>query len=338
MTIDHIEIAAYLTGVSAALSDLDTDERDDLLADIHAHLTEVAREGGSLTARLGPPDAYAAELRAAAGMPEAVKAPGPPLMARLVTARAALASHNLVERAVGLARTLAPIWWLARGYVAAVVLARIVDGAGWSTRHPWIPHVRGSGTLGLLAVLAAIGVSIWLGMRRAGDRRVRAALVLANLALLVVAMPLAGRLNDGYDRPEAAAITVAFWQGYNNEAENLRQPSSALLRYGEPIRNIYPYSRDGKLLLDVLLYDEFGKPINLGSHDESNRRYLTSRAGQQLLNSVPLRYIEPDGNVLHPLAGPRIRVPRIVTPSLVPTIGFDSRFAMPSPDPRSPKG
>ena len=338
MTIHHIEIAAYLTGVSAALSDLDTDERDDLLADIHAHLTEVAREGGSLTARLGPPDAYAAELRAAAGMPEAVKAPGPSLTARLETARSALASHDLVGRTAELARTLTPIWWLVRGYVAAVVLARFVDGEGWSTRHPWIPHVHGSGTLGLLAVLAAIGVSIWLGMRRVGDRRVRAALVLANLALLVVAMPLAGRLDDGYGRPGVAVLNEAFLRGYNNEAENLRPSTVGLVNNGAPIRNIYPYSRDGKLLLDVLLYDENGRPLALGAHDEPYRRYLTSAAGQQLLNSVPVRYIEPDGNVLHPRAGPRITIPSIVTPSLVPTIAFDALPAVPVPDPRPPKG
>ena len=338
MTIDHIEIAAYLTGVSAALSDLDTDERDDLLADIHAHLTEVAREGGSLTARLGPPDAYAAELRAAAGMPEAVKAPGPSLTARLATARAALASHDLVGRTAELARTLAPIWWLVRGYVAAVVLARIVDGEGWSTRHPWIPHVHGSGTLGLAVVVVLVGASIAVGLRRPRAAAVRTTLVLANLALIVVAVPLASRINDGYGRISASEVNERL----NREAilisQNQASAQSGLANNGGPIQNIYPYSRDGKLLLDVLLYDEFGKPIDLGSHDESNRRYLTSAAGQQLLNSVPLRYIEPNGNVLHPFAGPRIRVPPIVTPLLVPTIALHSRTVGATPYPIPPKG
>ncbi len=53
---------------------------------------------------------------------------------------------------------------------------------------------------------------------------------------------------------------------------------------------------------------------------------------------MPLRYIEPDGNVLHPHAGPRITVPAIVTLSLVPTISLPSQPEGPSPDPAPPKG
>ena len=339
-SIDHNEIAAYLTGVSAALSDLDVDERDDLLADIHAHLTEVAREGGSLTARLGPPDAYAAELRAAAGMPALEETAGPSLVARLVQAGAVLGSHALVGRCAELARTLAPVWWVARGYVAAALLIRLTDGEGWSARHPWIPHLHGSSTLGLLAVVAAIGASIWLGLRRTGDRRVRSALVLANLALLAVALPLAGRIDDGYGRftPAQLGVTTSLGKPIVSQPQVEYMPTPqipGLVDNGAPVRNVYPYSRDGKLLLDVLLYDENGQPLEFGTFDEANRRYLTSTAGQQLLNSVPLRYTEPDGNVLHPRAGPRITVPSIVTPSLVPTI---AHFSVPSPDPIAPRG
>ena len=337
MSIDNSEIAAYMTGVSSALSDLDADERDDLLDDVHAHLSELAREGGSLTARLGPPDAYAAELRAAAGMPALEASSRSGTLTRLAMQGANLRSHSLVGQAHATARTLAPIWWVTRGYVAAVVLSRLLDGRGWSTRHPWIPHVHGSGTVGMVAVLALVVGSIVVGLRRSSDTSVRSAIALANIALLVVALPLAGRINDGYGRMSPGEVNDAL----NRQAilaMQSRPLQQGLARDGRPIRNIYPYSRDGRLLLDVLLYDEDGQPIELGRRNETNRRYLTSRAGQQLLNSVPLRYIEPDGNVLHPRAGPRITVPAIVTPSLVPTIGFDPRFAQGSPDPRPPKG
>ena len=333
MTIDHNEIAAYLTGVSAALSDLDVDERDDLLADIHAHLTEVAREGESLTARLGPPDAYAAELRAAAGMPAPEAAARPSLGARLERAGARFAANDLTARALETARTLAPVWWVARGYVAAVAISRVVDGDGWSRTHPWVPHLHGSGSLGLLSVVALVIASIGLGLGRTRDLRARAAIVLANVALLAIAVPLAARINDGYHRPVASAINEAFWRGYANGTANLAPTTIGVASNGVPLHNIYPYSRSGTLLLDVLLYDENGRPLDLGQGDESNRRYLTSRDGHQLLNSYPLRYVEADGVVSHPLAGPRVRIPEILTPSLVPTIALRRPVAGPSPRP-----
>ncbi|WP_214367211.1 HAAS signaling domain-containing protein [Pseudonocardia sp. H11422] len=68
----------YLAGVRSALSDLPAPEVAEILDDVRAHLADLIDEiGGStepadlaaLTARLGTPAAYAAELRAAAGYP-----------------------------------------------------------------------------------------------------------------------------------------------------------------------------------------------------------------------------------------------------------------------------
>src|SRR5512142_886760 len=63
------EIARYLDGVRAALLDLPPEVREELLEDLLAHLTEVAAESSEpLVDRLGEPSAYAAELRASAGV------------------------------------------------------------------------------------------------------------------------------------------------------------------------------------------------------------------------------------------------------------------------------
>src|SRR5262245_27801142 len=63
------QISDYLGRVRAALADLPTDARDELIEDLPDHLAEVlAEDAGTLTERLGEPEAYAAELRAAAGM------------------------------------------------------------------------------------------------------------------------------------------------------------------------------------------------------------------------------------------------------------------------------
>ena len=62
------DIASYAAAVRAAVADLGADESAQLLDDLEAHLQEVASESGApLTDRLGPPEAYAAELRAAYG-------------------------------------------------------------------------------------------------------------------------------------------------------------------------------------------------------------------------------------------------------------------------------
>src|SRR5712692_6231268 len=69
------DVATYASSVRAALSDLPPDQAEVLLEDLEDHLREVASEaGGPLAERLGPPEQYAQELRAAYG---AVRAGGP---------------------------------------------------------------------------------------------------------------------------------------------------------------------------------------------------------------------------------------------------------------------
>jgi hypothetical protein len=64
------EIAAYLADVRGAMQDLDPGVRDGLLDDLPEHLAEVAAaDSDPLQSRLGSPAAFAAELRAAAGLP-----------------------------------------------------------------------------------------------------------------------------------------------------------------------------------------------------------------------------------------------------------------------------
>jgi hypothetical protein len=68
-TVDG-EVARYAAAVRAAFADLPAPDRETLLEDIEDHLVEVAAEsGGPLEERLGPPETYAAELRAWAGLP-----------------------------------------------------------------------------------------------------------------------------------------------------------------------------------------------------------------------------------------------------------------------------
>ena len=72
------EIEAYLAAVRASLSDIAEDERADLLAEVEASLVEAAGEGDRPIASLGPPEEFAAELRASAGLGEPTEAPAAP--------------------------------------------------------------------------------------------------------------------------------------------------------------------------------------------------------------------------------------------------------------------
>lgn len=85
MTVTQVETAAvrYAREVRGALADLPESEVTELGEDLDGHLAEIEAELGEsaeyegFVARLGPPAAYAAELRQAAGLPP--RAPyGPP--------------------------------------------------------------------------------------------------------------------------------------------------------------------------------------------------------------------------------------------------------------------
>jgi uncharacterized membrane protein len=282
------EVTVYLAAVRMALADLPEEERDDLLTDVRASLVEAAAEsGGNIAARLGPPEEFAAELRAAAGL----HAPAP--------ARARRGVVDIARRLAGdpQLRRLAPIWWLVRAYVAVAAIALLV-GAKWSLSYAVIPRL-GSGALGLVAIAAAAVVSIWLGLR--GRSR-----WMLELALVVAAIPVVGHLAQRPTPPVRFVYieTVSYGPG--------------LTYNGAPLNNIYPYSRDGHLLHDVLLYTGAGTPIDAppGVADPE-RRVVRTRLGKPIFNAFPVRYYEPGTRrVAHPDASPRVKIPRLLTPAL----------------------
>ncbi|TDC48513.1 hypothetical protein E1212_21110 [Jiangella ureilytica] len=79
----HPAVATYVAAVRDELGDLPPDELAEIAEDVRDHLEHVAAEYGDdvtvgvLIDRLGAPAAYAAELRAAAGLPKPTPAPEP---------------------------------------------------------------------------------------------------------------------------------------------------------------------------------------------------------------------------------------------------------------------
>jgi hypothetical protein len=282
------EVTVYLAAVRAALADLPEEEREDLLTDVRASLVEAAAEaGGNLAARVGPPEDFAAELRAAAGLH------APPRRERrfLGVARRLALDPQL--------RRLVPIWWVARAYVAVGAIALLL-GASWSIRYPIVPHV-GSGLGGVLTIAAATVASVWLGLRT------RSRLVV-ELALVAAAVPVLVHLSHAPPpRPEVVyyfATPSAYLPGLTLD--------------GAPVDNVYPYSRDGHLLHDVLLYNGAGAPLNVPTGAPNpQRRIVRTKSGKPVLNAFPIRYYDPGTKrVAHPDASPRVHIPRLATPPL----------------------
>jgi hypothetical protein len=289
------EVSEYLAAVRAALDDLPATERDDLLAEVEPSLLDAASEtGGNVSARLGPAEDFAAELRSAAGLQVPPRRTGPE--PRLLVAARRLARDPRV-RELG---RLAPIWWVVRAYllVAAIALAA---GASWSLRYFFVPHLS-TAWLGLLVIAAAVALSIWIGLR---TPRATPLVILGNVVLLGLAIPVLSHFR--HRQLPVQVVTVPIYQ-----------PSQGLTLNGVPVTNIYPFSRQGRLLHDVLLYDGTGAPLDApGAAIDPQRRVLRTKSGKQIFNAYPIRYFDPGtGQVAHPGATPQVHIPQIATPPL----------------------
>jgi hypothetical protein len=302
-TVDG-EVARYAAAVRAAFADLPAPDRETLLEDIEDHLVEVAAEsGGPLEERLGPPETYAAELRAWAGLP----APGATrrrlrtsrLASRLQRMGAAAAAHPAGGAIVEFLPELRPAWWVLRGYLAVQLASA---GLALLFAHDVtlpVPTILGSQVVGLLATAAAVVGSVALGRRAAATRRGRRLTVAANLALALFALVLFGGMG-------ATRLTdEPTYQGY--EVSGYYPESLPGLRSdGREISNIFPYDAKGKPLKGVHLYDQDGVPL-VATHEDNPE--LESRlpldAGG---NAVPNRYPREQYQV-DPATGERRPVP-----------------------------
>jgi hypothetical protein len=307
------QIDAYLAAVREALGDLAEDERADLLAEVEASLVESVGEspGTSPLASLGPPEEFAAELRASAGLGEPTDArPASPggLDALRALARS-VAERPGARAAARVGRELAPAWWLVRGYLLVVAFAS-VTGARWSLEHPWLPHLPSART-SIVLIVAAVIVSLAAGLRLRGATPWVVAVMLAiDVVALLAVVPVERHARRGQAPTTIVEIT----------APAASTPGGGLVDDGRPITNVYAYSRSGALLLDTLLYDQDGRQIRLALGPDPLRRILRGVSDQVVPNVFPIRYYDAAGTrrVAHPAAGPHVRVPKIVTPPLAP--------------------
>ena len=241
------EVAEYAAAVRAALADVPADRSEELLDDLEEHIAEVAADDDApLLFRLGSPEAYADDLRTAAGLPPG-RGEDPAGSVGLGELVGRLRSWGPVRQVEAFLPELRPAWWVLRAW-AAVTAVDLAFVGGTSFPVPTL----GLGPVGLLVTAAAVAWSVRLGLRARAEGRVpgrTAVLVNAGLGLVTL-VALVGLADRG---GVASAGPVYYDDG---------MPDSLVHDDGTPITNILPYSSTGEPLTGVLLYDQDGRPID----------------------------------------------------------------------------
>ncbi len=314
------DVARYAAEVRAALSSLPDNERESLLEDLESHLAEVASESDQpLEDRLGKPATYAAELRSAYGV--ASEARNAPPKKRFRDKAWSLVSAVLGTQAYSEVRAFLPElragWWVLRAYLLVLILAFMFrDGLNL---RPVPNPFTSSGLLQILATVVAIVVSVRLGRRgMPASKGWRGAAMAVNVGIALVALPVLVSMGTGSD-----------YYGYyaaDSSDPNLAQASANYTGF----TNIYPYSRDGQPLKDVLLYDQDGRPI-VAADNGLVTDVPIGADGLPIQNAYPLNQKDQNGA---PVVAPRVALPPWPSsqpgPSPVPT---PSPATSPTPTP-----
>ncbi|GAA1746287.1 HAAS signaling domain-containing protein [Luedemannella helvata] len=251
-TVTSPEVSGYLQRVRAALADLPTETREELLEDEPAHLAEVLAESGAdLEHRLGPPESYAAELRAAAGLPAATGAARKPATEvmrnlRAYAERADRAGGRLLgyPRVADLFDLLRPGWWVLRGYLVGLLILVAARDEYFARLLP-VSMDPEDALIWLLLVGVCVIVSVRLGRATPGLPR-WGRFTVHGAGVLIVALALANLAPRAFQ--------------YENGGTVYYDPFSG-------VTDVYPYDVNNNPLDGVRLYDQNGNPIQIGDYD-----------------------------------------------------------------------
>lgn len=236
-TSTRSDVRAYVARVRVALSDLPDDDADELTQGMEADLVELTAESQSLRSRLGTPETYADDLRAAAGLPpRAPAAEGGALGRRL--ARWSDRQNTLMAQPW--VRDLRPVGWAVRGVVVFWVVALVF----------------GIDSSNLLGWALGVALSFWVGrVTRNWKDGARGSLVAPNLVIALVGLIL---LPSHYD----ASIREPEYSGSPAAVEGLAVN-------GEPVTGIVVYDSSGRRIEHPRAFDQNGSPLLPATDDET---------------------------------------------------------------------
>jgi len=283
----------------------------------------AADDDRPLEESLGPPEAFAAELLASAGLTAEPPTPKPGLVARTrgwIDAAVEAVRRQPAGRAVlDFLPELRPAWWVVRGWLVVYLLTMANEDPAGS--FPF-PMMFGSPVLGAVAVAVGAVLSVHLG-RRPRPRR-RWLPWLANGAAIFAAFVVVGDLQNDRVFYEPADDGGDVFYDQTFIVEPGLQHSD-----GSPITNIYAYDANGQPLDRVRLYDESGRPIEVYPGYDTNGLPLvtepvTGADGLDVGNAYPLHQTtagrfpgDPLGN--QPVGPPTLVVAPLPAAGTVPT-------------------
>lgn len=340
-TTASIEVRDYLEAVSRELADLPAEERDDLLEDLDSHLHEVIAEGdGSLAQRLGPPEQYAAELRASAGLSSSNRSTAG-VMHRAISALSAsrtwrrTAEHPWTRATLEFLPQLRPAWWIVRALLAVGLIAGLYHQRGYHdgsiNGHGVVDLYRNSGLwpsgfptpyIGAVLLVIAIPTSISIG-RRSYRGAARWLVTAGNLFAIAMVVPAVLALGD----------STSYSQGVTTIPPGL-------VNNGSPVTNIYPYDAQGHPLDNVRMFDQDGQPLapsgDVTTVDAGGTVIIPTASANAIPNEYPVPYTVtiygPDGTPSTTvLPRPTVVVPPLPSASATPSIAPPSPVASSQP-------
>ncbi|WP_182883333.1 HAAS signaling domain-containing protein [Microbispora sp. H10949] len=309
---------AYADAVREALADLPPEDRETLLEDLHDHISEVAAEPGlSLEDRLGAPEAYAAELRAAYGGRPAGTATSRRGRLRSRTAGVARRAHTRMlglppyRQAAAFLPELRPAWWVLRGYaIALAVLATLTT-----------PGLVPGDLVAWVFTLTVVWASVWLGRHARSGPRGWGRTLLAGANVLAVVLVITAMADASSTSPMNVSFDYGPGPAAVGPGRSVMIERAATLD-GGPVYNILPYAADGTPLRDVRLYDQDGRPLTLRPEDFGQMLVIPCEGEPPLRNAYPLPLTPFD---------PRAARERDCAPNAAPNAASDSATAAPGP-------
>ncbi|MEO6605035.1 MAG: hypothetical protein ABIN55_05430 [Aeromicrobium sp.] len=248
------EIAKFAQGVRAALADLPADEVDDLTDGLEADLAEAYAE--DLQRELPDPSVYATELRLAAGLPArskirhgALNGIGDSLRETRRDIGIAIHRNPALAGFADFLVTLRPVWWVFRAWLATWLVASFFG----SEQGYWF-----SGTGWFLVLAAFIVISVQWGRGEWRGKSAAPLIALGNVFAILVLLPVMAAADDGGSDNYSAGYEDAVKQ------KQIKEEGFGIGLDGQQLSNIFAYDSAGNPLQGVQLFDQMGKPLNVG--------------------------------------------------------------------------
>lgn len=269
-------VGEFARSVRAQLSDLPALDVEELTEGLEADLAERLAEDGS---DLGDPVAYAAELRASAGLEAKAPLPAAVPLHRSLALKAretveALRRHPSTASLIDFLTALRPVWWVLRGWIVFGLLIVLLK-----QEWPFFPRSFFEFILwvALIAVSVQWGRGRWLGTGRIGTAFKATASVVAALLLL----PLTVISFDSVNR----ALSD---QSYDY-ASSVSPVQEGVAVDGDNVSNVFAYDCSGKPLRNVQLFDQDGRKLSVNPFGDGYSSYYDQERGEEIFG-MPNRF------------------------------------------------